>query len=329
MSKGIILNDTELFISGEIGWDFKAEDFIQQINYIPKGETINVHIYSGGGNLLDALAIYDFVKLKGIKFNAYISGLSGSAATIIGAAAQNTFIGANSFYFVHRAFNANGNESEEITRMLDNANDRIIEIYKDLTGLSKPQIKKLLDAGDKGEFLTADQAIESGFVNSTFKEAQLAASAKTPFHKEVTKEEITNKLIINQKPEKMELNEKEVATSIFTEIKNLFVKESEDKKVVAPVAVDNTAAIKAAVAEAMAQATLENEALKATIAKNELEIQASVKSNEELATELAKSKATKTEVESKEDTTEANVVNDSLEYVNALKNIIKKYKPQN
>ena len=321
-SKTILRNDSELFISGEIGYDFRAEDFIREINYIPKGETINVHIYSGGGNLLDALAIYDFVKLKGIKFNAYISGLSGSAATIIGAAAQETFIGANSFYFVHRAFNASGNDSEESKRMVDNANDRIIAIYQDLTGLTKPQIKKLLDAGDKGEFLTSSQAIESGFVNSTFKESQLAANTEIPFHKEY---DIKNNLLINQKPKKMELNEKEVATSIFAEIKNLFVKESVEKEIVAPVAVDNTELINKAVATAMEAAQKENEILKAGIAEKELELQNSLKEVALANEEVAKAKATKTEVENKEDS-EGVDSKGALDYALGIKNLVKKIK---
>ncbi len=96
MNDSIIVNNSDLFVTGEIGHDFQAEYFIQQLNSFEKGEEINVHIFSGGGSLFDALAIYDFVKLKGIKFNAYISGLSASAATVIGAAAENTYIGANS-----------------------------------------------------------------------------------------------------------------------------------------------------------------------------------------------------------------------------------------
>lgn len=183
MNNNFIKNDSDLFVSGEIGYDFLAEDFIQYLDYLPKDEVINVHIYSGGGSLFDALAVYDFVKLKGIKFNAYISGLAGSAATIIGAAADQSYIGANSFYFVHRAFQSGGEMTPESQALLDNANERIIKIYQNLTGQSRPTIKKLLDAGDKGAFLTSKEAISLGFVGSEFKEAQLAANSQ--FYKDL------------------------------------------------------------------------------------------------------------------------------------------------
>jgi ATP-dependent protease ClpP protease subunit len=231
MDKYIFKNDSDLFVTGEIGYDFEAEYFMQHLASFSKDETINVHIYSGGGAVFDALAIYDFVKVKGIKFNAFISGLSGSAATIIGAAAERTEIGANSFYFVHRAFNAGGDNSPEVNRTLNAINERIIDIYKNLTGLSKPRIKQLLDAGDNGALLTSKEAIELGFANAMFKEAQLAASVD--WHKEH---------VINNNLNSMDnsINVDELKTGLFNDVKefvnNLF---TEKEKTVSEEALEN------------------------------------------------------------------------------------------
>jgi ATP-dependent protease ClpP protease subunit len=222
MNSNIIVNNTDLFVTGEIGYDFLAEDFIKQINSLPKGETINVHIYSGGGSLFDALAIYDFIKLKGIKFDAYLSGLCGSAATIISASAENTYIGANSSFFVHRAFFPYGVETEEQQASLDNINERLISIYQKLTGLSKPAIKKILDKGDNGYFMGSNEAIDLGFVHSTFKENQLAANFN--FHKEYKP--------INNNMNKPEFNADEfkngIVTDVINSIKDLFAKKEKE-----------------------------------------------------------------------------------------------------
>lgn len=215
MNDCIIVNNSDLFVTGEIGYDFQAEYFIQQLNSFEKDEEINVHIFSGGGSLFDALAIYDFVKLKGIKFNAYISGLSGSAATIIGASAENTYIGANSFYFVHRAYQNGGIETPESKALIDNANERLISIYKDLTKLSKPEIRNLLDKGDKGAFLTSKEAISLGFVNSQFKEAQLAANVD--WYKNVN-----NKINNNMTDENLNELKSGIVTDVINSVKDLF-----------------------------------------------------------------------------------------------------------
>jgi len=213
MNEFIVSNNTDLFVTGEIGYDFQAEYFMQQLNSFPKEEVINVHIYSGGGSLFDALAVYDFVKLKGIKFNAYISGLSGSAATIIGAAAEKTYIGANSLYFIHRAIS----ENESLKALGD---ERIMSIYQNLTGLTKPNLKKLLDNGDNGQFLSSKQAIELGFVGSEFKEEQLAASID--FYKQV------NNKINNMTDENLNELKSGIVTEVINSVKDFFNKKEKE-----------------------------------------------------------------------------------------------------
>ena len=213
MNEFIVSNNTDLFVTGEIGYDFQAEYFMQQLNSFPKEEVINVHIYSGGGSLFDALAVYDFVKLKGIKFNAYISGLSGSAATIIGAAAEQTYIGANSLYFIHRAMS----ENESLKALGD---ERIMSIYQNLTGLTKPNLKKLLDNGDNGQFLSSKQAIELGFVGSEFKEEQLAASID--FYKQV------NNKINNMTDENLNELKSGIVTEVINSVKDFFNKKEKE-----------------------------------------------------------------------------------------------------
>ena len=73
MNEFIVSNNSDLFVTGEIGYDFQAEYFMQQLNSFSKDEVINVHIYSGGGSLFDALAVYDFVKLQLINIHTYMS----------------------------------------------------------------------------------------------------------------------------------------------------------------------------------------------------------------------------------------------------------------
>ena len=214
MNEFIVSNNSDLFVTGEIGYDFQAEYFMQQLNSFPKEEVINVHIYSGGGSLFDALAVYDFVKLKGIKFNAYISGLSGSAATIIGAAAEKTYIGANSLYFIHRAIS----ENESLKALGD---ERIMSIYQNLTGLTKPNLKKLLDNGDNGQFLSSKQAIELGFVGSEFKEEQLAANID--FYKQVN-----NKINNNMTDENLNELKSGIVAEVMNSVKDFFTKKEKE-----------------------------------------------------------------------------------------------------
>lgn len=218
--ENFISNNNDLFVTGQIGSDFLAEDFIKQLNYFPKDEVINVHLYSGGGSLFDGLAVYDFVKLKGIKINAYVSGLCGSACTIIAMACDNVYIGENSYFFIHRAFST-AEPTPQSKLFLDSANEKLISIYQKRTGLSKPKIKQLLDAGDKGAFLSSEDSVSLGFCNSKFKESQLVADID--FHKEYSNQ-INNNMAIE--------NPEEFKNSIISEtvdaVKNFFAKKEKE-----------------------------------------------------------------------------------------------------
>jgi ATP-dependent protease ClpP protease subunit len=200
--KGLEKIQNSLFVTGEIGYDFKAEDFIKMLY-----DDAEVHIYSGGGSLFDALAVYDFIKQSKLKINVFISGLAGSAATIIACASENVQIGANSFYFIHHAFMPYADVTEEAQVMLDECNKRIVDIYHAKTGLSRNEIKALLKDGDNGAFLTSAQAKELNFVNTIFKEQSIAA------HKPYL-------LTTNQTQKTM--NVEEISASIFNKVKELF-----------------------------------------------------------------------------------------------------------
>ena len=70
---GIKAQGADLFVTGDIGFDFRAEDFIQQLNLLKDGD-VTVHIFSPGGSVFDALAVYDFIKGQGIDISVRISG---------------------------------------------------------------------------------------------------------------------------------------------------------------------------------------------------------------------------------------------------------------
>ena len=163
----------EMFVTGEIGWDMTGEDFIKELAYINKHykeKKKKMYIYSGGGSLIDAIAIYDYIKATGTKIDIYGFGMVGSAATIIQAAGTKKYLGENSDYFIHRAFYSGyGEVSEEMQAELDRKNEQIINIYKSITGLGKDKIRELLDAGDKQKCMSAKEAASYGFIDEVIK----------------------------------------------------------------------------------------------------------------------------------------------------------------
>ena len=156
----------EITVSGYIGYDFSAASVITAISNWYKDYHIKLNIFSGGGSYLEALALYEYFKDVGVNSTAYIYGLAGSAATIIATACQEIHIGENSEYFIHRAQSVSGDATQ---KEMDYANETIVSIYRKKTGLSAARIKSLLDKGDEGEIITAQEAKELGLVDNVFK----------------------------------------------------------------------------------------------------------------------------------------------------------------
>lgn len=158
----------------EIGWAVRGSEIIQALEWAGDREVV-LNIYSPGGAALDAVAVYDFIRDKGLKVEARIYGLCGSAATLIACAARKVYIGANSFYFIHHAYISGAIHSDGEKYTLDQLNKRLEDIYVSRTGLGKRKVRELLDKGDEGYFLTADEAVELGFVDGLLEEAKMAA----------------------------------------------------------------------------------------------------------------------------------------------------------
>lgn len=160
----------EIYIDNEIGeFGVSARSFLNELKQY-EGRSVNLHINSPGGSLVDAFAIYDFVKLKGFDITAHISGIAASAATVISAAAGKVLIGAHSYYYIHNPYYAG--DSAGPGENLDKMKASLLDIYEAKTGLSRQQLSDMMDAET---LLTAKEAMEYGFVDGVTNEVLVAA----------------------------------------------------------------------------------------------------------------------------------------------------------
>lgn len=160
-------------MTGEIGWEITADTVMELLNYY-KGYTIEADIFSFGGSAFDALAIYDFITSNKVDFQANIYGICGSAATIIACAAKTAYIGENSFYFIHNAFNADTGKEDTIAKKVS---EKIAGIYAKRTKKGKKWIREQM-ANETA--YTAAEAKENGFVDGTLKERVNIAASLLP-----------------------------------------------------------------------------------------------------------------------------------------------------
>jgi len=130
---------------------------------------IELEINSLGGDLIEALAIYDSLKTSNAKVKAKIVGSTASAGTVIAMAADVIEITENSNFMVHRASTIVAGNIDEIERAADDLemyDNQLLNIYQKRTGKRKSALSGLMK---EDKWIKPTEALEWGFVDKVIK----------------------------------------------------------------------------------------------------------------------------------------------------------------
>lgn len=181
-----ILNKTEkaeVWIYEEIGEDFwsgngiTAKSFQKELAEI-KAKQIDLHINSPGGLVFDGITIYNLLKQHPATVTTYIDGLAASIASVIALAGDRVIMAENALFMIHKASGmvfGNSDDMRDFADKLDKVNSSISTTYISKTKKEEKEINDLMTAET---WLTADEALEAGFVDEISGEADMAACAK-------------------------------------------------------------------------------------------------------------------------------------------------------
>lgn len=222
------VNDvTEIDIFGDIGADWFCEGITfesvkAQLSTINTTK-IKLNISSLGGNVNDALVIYNLIKTSPAIVEANIMGFTASSATIIAMSADTVTMDENASFLIHNAWTGvqgNQHDLREVADELETLDNRLASIYKDKTGNRKDSILKLMK---EERWLSASEAKELGFVDKVYKPMKAAAH----YQKEISKINNSNLPTIMNENQVNELK-----SSIVSEVKNfvasLFEKQNKE-----------------------------------------------------------------------------------------------------
>lgn len=129
---------------------------------------VKVKINSLGGDVDEALAIYELLLSMGDRVTTICEGRCASAATIIAMGGHERLMSRYALFLVHKCWSGvvgNENVLEEELDAQRSINDRMAQIYADRTGRKKEDIEELMNLfnGD-GAWLNVEQAMEYGFI---------------------------------------------------------------------------------------------------------------------------------------------------------------------
>jgi len=193
----------EVYIFDEIGsYGITAQDFISEMKEY-KDTPVNLRINCLGGDVFDGMAMYNIIKKREAKTTSYIEGIAASMGSVIALAADEVIMAENSLFMIHNAWGGAMGEAEDMRKtasVLEKISGEIANIYKRKTRLSLDRIQDMMD---EETWLNAEEAYELGFVDTISDSIKVAAKYDVSKFKNITTEQIHNKLNINVNNKKM------------------------------------------------------------------------------------------------------------------------------
>ena len=168
--------EKKVLIYDEIGgWGIRAIDLITQINDGDTKLPLNVYVNSPGGDLIDAIAIFNAIKRYEGNTTVYVDGVAASAASYICMAFDRVVMPKNTVMMIHDPIShsfGNADDMRETADLLDKFKNSIASGYADKSGKSQEEIALMLNAET---WLGAEEALAAGFADEVTKEIAVVA----------------------------------------------------------------------------------------------------------------------------------------------------------
>lgn len=164
--RGDIIGNDDKWIYDWLDWESTSPgDIRNALLTKPQGEMLTVLINSGGGSVLAGQEIYSMLHGRS-DVEIKIQSLAGSAASVI-AMAANCEISPVAMIMIHNVSmsGASGDyhDMQKNAEILKQMNAALANAYTAKTGKSKDEILRMMD---RETWITANQALELGFVDS-------------------------------------------------------------------------------------------------------------------------------------------------------------------
>lgn len=167
----------EIRIYEEIGaWGVTAKQFADDLAALGGMTDLSVRINSLGGDVFDAIAMYNALSRHPARIVTHVDGICASAATLVALAADEVRMADNGLWMIHEPWTVSGGNADQLQKsadLLDSIAEQIVGIYARKTGADPADIREQMR---EETWLDAEQALEAGYVDAI--DAPLKAVAK-------------------------------------------------------------------------------------------------------------------------------------------------------
>ena len=145
------------------------------------------------------MAIYSIIQRRKAKTTVYVEGIAASIASVIALAADEVIMSENSLLMIHNAWGGSQGDAKDMRKqadILDKITNEIAEVYVKKTNLPYTQV---MDMMTEETWLTAEEAVALGFVDSISEPIKVAAKYDVSKYKSITNKKMETILGLTQK----------------------------------------------------------------------------------------------------------------------------------
>lgn len=170
----------ELLIYDEIGqWGKTSQDLNAELMALGDEITaLDVRINSPGGDVFEAIAIYNALRRHPAQVVVHVDALCASAATLVALGGDEVRMADNAMWMIHEPWTVAMGDTEALQKqadVLDTLAETITQIYARKTGAEPDTLRDWMRAET---WLTAAEAQQAGFVDALEAPLQIAALAR-------------------------------------------------------------------------------------------------------------------------------------------------------
>lgn len=149
---------------------WSVQDFLWEFDYLVNyvnPSKIRIHINSVGGSVIEGMSVFSKIQDCQIKTECINDALAASMGSIIWAAGDELYMKDYALLMIHNPF-CDCNGEKQYNQATEAFTQQLKTIYVKRFGLSDEEVENIMNGkeGDDGTFMTANQAIEKGFIQA-------------------------------------------------------------------------------------------------------------------------------------------------------------------
>ena len=175
----------EIWLYDQVGEGFfggmSAKTFVAELQKLGKVDIINLHINSPGGSVFDGVAIYNSLKSHPARVEVDVDSVAASIASLIAMSGDEIRMAENAMMMIHDPMGFAMGAAEDMRKtadLLDQVKGVIASTYAKRTGKKESEVMTMMS---EETWMTASEAMNEGFADSTTAEQRIAACAGFDF----------------------------------------------------------------------------------------------------------------------------------------------------